>query len=141
LALDVELIDARVKRLSRLANWLIYASVILGVALLAQLYTLPVQSWLFYSILAGWILYLIVAIGVATGRDKAYFAALGLSIVTLAVSLPQPEHYSLAEAGPTLASLTFIKGSVLQVGVILLTASILFLRRKQSRARTIPVQR
>jgi hypothetical protein len=133
--------DARVKRLSRLANWLIYASVILGVALLAQLYALAVQSWLFYSILAGWILYLVVAVGVTTGRDKAYFAALVLSIVTLAVSLPQPEHYSLAEAGPTLASLTFIIGSVLQVGVILLTASILFLRRKQSRARTIPVQR
>jgi hypothetical protein len=133
--------DARVKRLSRLANWLIYASVILGVALLAQLYTLPVQSWLFYSILAGWILYLVVAIGVATGRDKAYFAALVMSIVTLAVSLPQPEHYSLAEAGQTLASLTFVTGSALQVGVILLTASILFFRRKQSRAKTIPVQR
>jgi hypothetical protein len=132
---------ARVKRVSRLANWLIYASVILGVTLLAQLYALAVQSWLFYSILAGWILYLVVAIAVATGRDKAYFAALVLSIVTLAVSLPQPEHYSLAEAGPTLASLTFVTGSVLQVGVILLTASILFLRRKQSRARTIPVQR
>jgi hypothetical protein len=83
------------------ANWLIYASVILGIALLAQLYTLMVPSWLFYSIFAGWILYLLVAIVVATGSEKAYIAALVLSIVTLAVSLPQPEHYSLAEVEPS----------------------------------------
>ncbi len=124
----------------RIANWLIYASVILGVALLVQLYVLVVPSWLFDSILVGWILYLVVAIAVASGRDKAYPAALVLSIITLAVSLPQPEHYSLAEAGPTLASLTFITGSVLQVGVIVLIASFLFLERKQARVRTIPVQ-
>jgi hypothetical protein len=105
---------------------------------LAQLYALMVPSWLFYSILAGWIFYLVVAIAVATGRDKAYPAALVLSVVTLAVSLPQPAHYSLAEAGPTLASLTFITGSVLQVGVIILTASIVFLSRKHLRPRTVP---
>src|SRR5712692_7180234 len=90
----------KLNRLRRGADWLIYASAILGVALLAQLYALMVPSWLFYSILAGWLLYLLVAIGVATGRDKAYPPALVLSIVTLAVSLPQPEHSSLADAGP-----------------------------------------
>ena len=103
-------IDTKLKRLRRGADWLIYASVILGVALLVQLYALMVPSWLFYSILAGWLLYLLVAIGVATGRDKAYPPALVLSIVTLAVSLPQPEHYSLTDAGPTLASLTCMRG-------------------------------
>jgi len=136
----LESIDSKLKRVRRIANWLIYASVILGVALLVQLYVLVVPSWLFDSILVGWILYLVVAIAVASGRDKAYPAALVLSIITLAVSLPQPEHYSLAEAGPTLASLTFITGSVLQVGVIVLIASFLFLERKQARVRTIPVQ-
>ena len=136
----MESIDSKLKRVRRIANWLIYASVILGVALLVQLYVLVVPSWLFDSILVGWILYLVVAIAVASGRDKAYPAALVLSIITLAVSLPQPEHYSLAEAGPTLASLTFITGSVLQVGVIVLIASFLFLERKQARVRTIPVQ-
>src|SRR5713226_3982509 len=130
----------KLNRLRRGANWLIYASVLLGVALLAQLYALMVPSWLFYSILAGWILYLVVAIGVATGRDKAYLPALVLSIVTLAVSLPQPEHYSLADAGPTLASLTFIAGSILQVGVIILVTSLLILRRRQSRIKTIPAR-
>jgi hypothetical protein len=99
-----------------------------------------VPSWLFYSILAGWLLYLLAAIGVATGRDKAYLPALVLSIVTLAVSLPQPEHYSMADAGPTLASLTFIAGSTLQVGVIILVTSLLILRRRQSRIKTIPAR-
>jgi hypothetical protein len=137
----LESIDTRLKLLRRGANWLIYASVVLGVALLAQLYALMVPSWLFYSILAGWGLYLVAAIGVAPGREKAYHAALVLSIATLAVSLPQPEHYSLAEAGPTLASLTFIAGSLLQIGVIVLVASLLILRRRQSRVRMTSVKR
>ena len=137
----MESIDSKLKRVRRIANWLIYASVILGVALLVQLYVLMVPSWLFYSILAGWILYLVVAIAVATGRDKAYPAALALSIATLIVSLPQPEHYSLAEAGPTLASLTFIAGSVLQIGVIILVTSSMFLERRQSGVRTVSIHR
>ncbi|TMI24546.1 hypothetical protein E6H30_06825 [Candidatus Bathyarchaeota archaeon] len=75
----------------------------------------------------------------ATGRDKAYPPALVLSIVTLAVSLPQPEHYSLADAGPTLASLTFMAGSLLQAGVIILVTSFLVLKRRQPRIRAIPI--
>src|SRR6267143_5863759 len=130
----------KLNRLRRGADWLIYASVVLGVALLAELYALMVPSWLFYSILAGWLLYLLVAIGVATGRDKAYLPALVLSIVTLAVSLPQPEHYSQADAGPTLASLTFIAGSLLQVGVIILVTSFLILEKRQSRIRAVRVR-
>jgi hypothetical protein len=135
----LESIDSKLKRVRRIANWLIYTSVILGVALLVQLYVLMVPSWLFYSILAGWIVYLVVAIAVAAGRDKAYPAALALSIVTLIVSLPQPEHYSLAEAGPTLASMTFIAGSVLQIGVIILVTSSMFLERRQSGVREVSI--
>jgi len=134
-------LDTRLRLLKRAANGLIYASVLLGVALLAQLYALMVPPGLLYSILAGWALYLVVAVGVATGREKAYPPALVLSIATLAVSLPQPQHYSLADAGPTLASLTFIAGSMLQVGVIFFITSFLILGRRQSRARTIPVLR
>ncbi|OLD35254.1 MAG: hypothetical protein AUI50_03100 [Crenarchaeota archaeon 13_1_40CM_2_52_14] len=131
-------IPNKLERLRRGVDSLIYVSVILGGALLAQLYALMVPSWLFYSIFAGWMLYLMVAIGVATGREKAYPPALVLSIVTLAVSLPQPEHYSPASTGLTLASLTFIAGSLLQVGVILLVTSFLILKRRQS-LREIPV--
>ena len=139
--MKLETLDTRLRLLKRAANGLIYASVLLGVALLAQLYALMVPSWLLYSILAGWALYLVVAVGVATGREKAYPPALVLSIATLAVSLPQPEHYSLADAGPTLASLTFVAGSLLQVGVIFFITSFLILGRRQSRPRTIPVLR
>jgi hypothetical protein len=137
----LEWIDTKLNRVRLGANWLIYASVILGVALVAQLFALTVPSWLFYSIFAGWVVYLVAAIAVATGRDKAYSAALVLSIVTLAVSLPQPEHYSLAEAGLTLASLTFVAGSLLQIGVIILTTSFLILKRRQSRVKAIELQR
>jgi len=125
--------DTTLRHLRRASDWLIYASVILGVALLVQLSVLKVPSWLLYSILAGWLLYLLVAFAVATGRDKAYLPALVLSIVTLAVSLPQPKHYSLSDTGPTLASLTFISGSLLQVGVIILVTSFLILKRRHSR--------
>jgi hypothetical protein len=123
--------DRRFDRL-RWANWLIYASVVLGIMLLAQLYALSVPSFLFFSILSGWILYLIVAAAVWTGHTRAYPAALVLAVVTLGVSLPQPEHLSLTEAGPTLASLTFIAGSLLQAGVIVLVASSIIEERRRA---------
>jgi len=75
-SLRLEALDARLRLLKRGANGLIYASVLLGVALLAQLYVLIAPSWLLYSILAGWAFYLVVAVGVATGREKAYPPAL-----------------------------------------------------------------
>jgi hypothetical protein len=50
---------------------------------------------LFYSVLAGWIAYLIVAVAVAKGLKMAYPLSLVLAILTLAVSLPRPEHSSL----------------------------------------------
>jgi hypothetical protein len=109
-----------------LANWLIYASIALGVALIVQLNMLGVPSWLLYSVLAGWIAYLIVGIAVAMGKSVAYPLSLVLAALTLAVSLPQPEHYSF---GLSVASLTFIAGSVLQIGVIVSVTRYLLLRR------------
>jgi len=130
-------INSTQTRLKRIANLLIYASVVLGVALLAQLYLLNVPSWLLYSILAGWLLYLITAVAVAAGREKGYPVALVLAIVTLAVSLPQPEHYSLADAGPTLASITFLAGSLLQIGVIAIISYSMLLKRRAN-IRIVP---
>ncbi len=97
-----------------------------------QLYTL-VPSWLFYSVLVGWVAYVAVAITAAVGREIAYPLSLVLSFLTLLVSLPQPEHYSLVSAGLNMASLTFLLGSALQVGVILSASSYLILKRKKSR--------
>ena len=122
----------RVKNYLRWANWLIYASVVLGILLLGQLYALAVPLALLIPIFVGWIFYLIVAFAVWKGYSGAYPAALILAIVTLAVSLPQPEHLSLAEAGLTLASLTFVVGSILQVGVIVLIGYSMITARRRS---------
>jgi len=108
---------------------LIYASIFLGAALLIQLFAI-VPVWLFSSVLAGWIAYLIVAMAIAKGMKVTYPLSLVLAILTLAVSLPRPEHYSMAPAGLSPASLTFIVGSALQVAVILIVSSYLFMTRR-----------
>ena len=122
----MEAIDARLKGTRTIANWLIYVSIILGIALLAQLYSL-VPSWLFYSVLAGWIAYLIVGIAVALRKSVAYPLSLVLAVLTLTVSLPQPEHYMF---GLSIASLTFITGSMLQVAVIMSVGRLLVLKHR-----------
>jgi hypothetical protein len=106
---------------------LIYASVVLGLVLLAQIYVL-VPSWLFYSVLVGWLAYFLVAVA-ALGRKIAYPLALVLSILTLLASLPQPEHYSFAAEGMWLATLTFATGSILQIALIILIPIYLIKKR------------
>ncbi|SRR6266480_3559660 len=118
----------RAKTLKGTAVSLIYASIFLGAALLIQLFAI-VPVWLFYSVLAGWIAYLIVAMAIAKGMKVAYPLSVVLAILTLAVSLPRPEHYSIVQAGLSPASLTFIVGSALQVAVILTVSSYLFMTR------------
>jgi len=120
--------SGRLKTVKASADLLIYASIFLGAALLIQLFAI-VPVWLFYSVFVGWIAYLIVALAIAKGLKMAYPLSLVLAILTLAVSLPRPEHYSLVQAGLSPASLTFIAGSVLQVAVILTVSSYLFMTR------------
>jgi len=100
-------------------NLLIYITVVLGIVLLPQLF-LVVPTWLFLSVLVGWLAYLAVAVLVAAGRRIAYPLAFVLSILTLGVSLPQPQHYSYVAAGLSLASGTFIVGSALQLILLVL---------------------
>ena len=82
---------------------------------------------MFYSVLAGWFAYLVVGIAVTLHVSIAYPISIVLAILTLAVSLPQPEHYSF---GLSLATLTFTAGSILQVGVILAVGRYLILKRR-----------
>lgn len=117
--------------LRRAIDLLIYLSVALGFVLLPQLYVL-VPTWLFYSVVGGWLAYLIVAIMAATGHKVAYPLALVLSILTLLVSFPQPEHYSLVSAGFSLASMTFLIGSALQLALLILIPAY-FLRKRPDR--------
>ena len=120
--------SGRLKTLKASADLLIYASIFLGAALLIQLFAI-VPVWLFFSVLAGWIAYLTVAVAIAKGSKMAYPLGLVFAVLTLAVSLPRPEHYSLVQAGLSPASLIFIAGSVLQVAVILTVSSYLFMTR------------
>ncbi|MGA2972529.1 MAG: hypothetical protein ABSE39_07890 [Candidatus Bathyarchaeia archaeon] len=115
--------------LRRTIDLLIYLSVALGIVLLPQLYPL-VPTWLFLSVLGGWLAYVIVAILAATGRRIAYPLAFVLSILTLAVSLPQPEHQSFVRAGLSLASLTFLVGSAFQLVLLILIP--VYLRKRPS---------
>lgn len=121
---------SRILSTRRVSKYLVYASVIVGVALLIQLYSL-IPTWLFYTVLAGWLVYLLVAIEAARGKEIAYPSALVMSILTLFVSVPQPEHYSLASQGFTVVTLTFIIGSAIQVATIISVAYYLALRRRE----------
>jgi len=105
---------------------LIYGSIILGVLLLVQLYSI-VPSWLFYSVLAGWMAYFVTGIAISKNIDTGYYVSIILAFLTLAVSLPQPDHYSF---GLSLATITFLAGSVLQIGVILSVVGYLLLKRR-----------
>jgi hypothetical protein len=121
----------QVAQLRHAIDLLVYLSVALGVGLLSQLHVL-VPSWLFYAVLAGWFAYLLAAIGVATGHEFAYPLAFVLSILTLTVSLPQPEHYSFASEGMWLATFTFTTGSVLQAALLILIPIYLIKRKAAS---------
>ena len=125
--------------LRRKVDLLIYLSVAFGVVILTQLYGL-VPSWLFYSVLGGWLAYLIVAILAATGHRIAYPLAFVLSILTLALSLPQPEHYSFMEAGMLLASVSFVIGSMLQFALLILIP-VYLLRNRSGRKSTWRLRR
>ena len=115
--------------LKRTVDLTLYLSVALGVVLLLQLHSL-VPLWLFYSVLTGWIAYFAVALAIATHHDAAYPVALILAVLTLLVSLPQPEHYAYMQAGFSLASATFATGSVLQIVVLILIPVYLLRKRK-----------
>jgi len=115
--------------LRRVTDVFIYGSVALGVMLLFQLWFL-VPVWLFYSVTLGWIAYFMTAIAIMRHHEGAYKVAFLLAILTLIVSLPQPEHYTIVSEGINLASVTFIVGSILQTCIIVLLA-IYFLRKRK----------
>jgi len=116
--------------LKRTIDVLIFLSVALGVLLLFQLYY-AVPSWLFLSVLIGWLAYVGVAVLVGLGRRIAYPLALVLSLLTLIVSLPRPEHLAFVAAGASLASITFLAGSALQLLLLALLSVYLFRKRAQ----------
>jgi hypothetical protein len=106
-------------------------AVALGLILLLQLFFM-VPLWLFYSVLVGWLAFAVVAVAVARRCQAAYPFALALAVLTLLVSLPQPEHYAFLNAGLLLAGMTFLFGSALQLCLIILIPIYLIKKRKRS---------
>lgn len=76
--------------------------------------------------------YVGAAVAVAYRIEAAYPVALFLSILTLLVSLPQPEHYVFLGSGYVLAGITFLIGSALQLALIVLLP--IYLIKKRSKA-------
>jgi hypothetical protein len=75
--------------------------------------------------------WIVCAFAVAKGVGWAPYLALVLALITLAVSLPQPTHYTFAETGQLLAFSIFAVGSAMQVALIVALA-LGFLRRGRS---------
>ncbi len=103
----------------KVVAWLVYSSVVLGVFFLAVIHGLPdFPGWLFYSIMTGEGMWVVCAVAMSRRARWAPFLALVLALITLAVSLPQPTHYTFAESGQIVAFLIFSIGSILQVALI-----------------------
>jgi hypothetical protein len=121
-----------VVNLEKLMSWLVYASVVLGVLFLYVLYGTPgIPSFLFPSILAGEIIWIVCAVAVSRKARWAPYMALILALITLAISLSQPTHYSFAETGQIVAFLIFSGGSVLQFALIGAVSVFLFRSRRR----------
>ena len=115
----------------RLIQALIVFSVIVGVFFLWEVYPI-VPSFLFDFLALGWFLFLVDA-GLTFVRPRAsYFLGLALAILTLAASLPQPEHYSLIASGNAQATATLILGSSAQAGIIVSVAYYAIKSRRRS---------
>jgi hypothetical protein len=113
--------------LKRAIDWLVYASVALGLLFVSMASEL-VPSWLLASLVTGEVAYGLTALAVWRGHRRAYYAVIVLAILVLAVSLPQPEHYAFASSGQTARFLIFAAGSALQVSLLIMIAA--YLRRE-----------
>jgi len=121
----------RVTRLEKAIAWLVYASVVLGVLFLYVLHgTAGIPSFLFPSILVGELIWIVCAVAISRRVRWAPYMAVVLAVITLAVSLPQPTHYSFAETGQVVAFLIFTGGAVLQFALIAAVALFVFRSRR-----------
>jgi hypothetical protein len=112
--------------LKKVIDWFVYASVVLGV-LLVYVANGLVPSWLLVSLIGGDVAYAAAAVALARGYRRAYYAVIVLSLLVLAVSLPQPDHYAFAGSGQIGAFLIFAVGSALQISLLIMIP--IYLRR------------
>lgn len=104
----------------------VYATVFLGMLFLFVAIG-QVPGFLLAVLFAGEFFYALAGLLVARGLRWSYYVVFVLALVVLAVSLPQPEHYTFAASGQYLDLFIFGAGSVMQV--FLLVAVPLYLWR------------
>lgn len=121
--------DPKRSRLRLAIDALVYLSVLLGAALLVQAFN-QLPPGVAYAILGGWLVYILAALLVLRKVRFAYPLVMGLAVLTLVVSVPQPEHYALLDSGQILAGATFLLGSAAQVCLIILIP-VYFLRNRK----------
>jgi len=87
-------------------------------------------SFLFPSIFVGEVIWVACAVAISRRLAWAPYMAVVLAVITLAVSLPQPTHYTFAETGQIVAFLIFTGGAILQVALIAVVALFVFRSRR-----------
>ncbi len=123
--------DPKRSKLGLTIDALVYLSVLLGAALLLQAFNQLPPS-VAYAVLGGWLVYVVAAVLVLRKVRGAYPLVIGLAMLTLIVSLPQPEHYTLLNPGQILAGATFLLGSAVQVCLIILIPAYFLRSRKKA---------
>ncbi len=112
--------------LKKAIDIMVYATVALGL-LFVYVASGLVPSWLLASLVVGEVAYCVAALAVWRGFRRAYYVVVALALLVLAVSLPQPEHYSFATNGEIGQFLIFASGSALQLCLLVMIP--IFLRR------------
>jgi hypothetical protein len=120
-----------VASIGRLIQTLILFSTILGIFFLWEVYSL-LPSFVFDFLALGWFLFLVDSVLTFVRPRISYFLGLVLAILTLAASIPQPEHYSLIASGNVEATVTLILGSSAQAGIIVSVAYYALKTRRSS---------
>jgi hypothetical protein len=121
-----------VATLEKAIAWLVYSSVALGVLFLYVLYGTPgIPGFLFPSILGGEVVWFVCAVAISRRARWAPYMAVVLALITLAISLSQPTHYSFAVTGQVVAFLIFSGGSVIQFALIASVALFVFRSRRR----------
>ena len=103
----------------RVIQVLVILSVLLGVALLVQVYGV-VPSWLFLSVSIGWGLFVVDTVLTFVRPRISYYLAFALAVLAFASSVPQTAHYAFIQQGLLLPSATFVLGSTIQVLLIVI---------------------
>lgn len=100
--------------IERILAFEIYVSTVLGFIFVIIARGI-IPAWLYVSIGFGFVTYLLASILTVVKARVSFIIAFFLSLIVLASSLPQPEHYYFILYGQALPAFIFISGNFVQV--------------------------